>query len=152
MAFGIDDLLAEGLGIINKFIPDGNARAQAKEALELTITTAYNAGLQSNAQANIEEAKSPSLFVAGARPFIMWTCGIVIFCYYVPMALVSMALWAYACYVAHGLVPKPDIGMAEIMGLILPMLGLGTMRTAEKIAGVETTGVTGTLLGLFKKQ
>lgn len=147
----IGDLIGAGLKIVDKFIPDTNARSAAKEEMEMAITAAYNAGLQANAEANVEQAKHPSLFVAGARPFIMWTCGIVIFAYYVPMALVSMGLWIYACYAAGGLVAKPDIGMAEIMGLILPMLGIGTMRTVEKLSGVQTTGVLGTIGGLFKR-
>lgn len=155
MAFGIDDIIGQGLAIVNKFIPDTNARAEAAEAITQAATAAYNAGLSANAEANVKQAEHPSLFVAGARPFIMWTCGIVIFSYYVPMALVSMGIWIYACILAGGLVAKPDIGMAEIMGLILPMLGIGTMRTAEKIAGVETRGVNGTLAGAvsgwFKK-
>jgi hypothetical protein len=147
----ITGLLEAGARIVDKFIPDANARAAAREEMDLALTNAYNAGLQANAAANVEQAKHPSLFVAGARPFIMWTCGIVIFSYYVPMALVSMGLWIYACYAAGGLVPKPDIGMAEIMGLILPMLGIGTLRTVEKVKRVETTGVLGSLGGLFKR-
>lgn len=151
MAFGLDDLLAEGLKLVNKFVPDGNARAEAAEKMTQSITDAYNAGLAANAETNRVEAAHPSVFVAGWRPAIGWTCAIVMFTWYVPMALISMGLWIYAVVQAGHLVDRPDIGMAEIVGLVLSMLGIGTLRTVEKVKGVETSGVLGKITGLFRK-
>lgn len=152
MAFGIDDAIAEGLKIVNKFIPDGDARAEASEKLTQTITDAYGAGLRTNAETNKVEAAHPSIFVAGWRPAIGWTCAIVLFTWYVPMALVSIGLWIYAVIQAGGVIPpRPDIGMAEVMGLVMSMLGIGGLRTVEKIKGVDSRGVLRTVLGALKK-
>jgi len=152
MAFGIDDIIGQGLALINKFIPDANARAEATEKMTQSITDAYNAGLAAQGETNKVEAAHPSIFVAGWRPAIGWTCAIVLFCWYVPMALVSIGLWIYAVIQSGGVIPpRPDIGVAEVLGLVMSMLGIGTLRTVEKIKGVETTGTIGKIVGLFRK-
>jgi hypothetical protein len=65
MAFGIDDLIGNVLGIVNKFIPDPAQRAQAESELRASLVS------WDSAQDRIDtaEAASPSLFVTGWRPF-----------------------------------------------------------------------------------
>jgi Holin of 3TMs, for gene-transfer release len=98
---------------------------------------------------NMEEAKNPHLFVAGWRPFIGWLCGITIGIMFIPKCLVITSFWSYKVYLSlsgHAanlpdLPPFPDMGSGEIMGLVSAMLGLGGLRTWEKVKGVESTGV-----------
>jgi hypothetical protein len=52
------------------------------------------------------------------------------------MFIIGMALWIWACLEAGHLVPRPELGIAEIIGLVMAMLGLGGLRTLEKLNGV----------------
>ena len=83
------------------------------------------------AQAQVElnkiEAASPSLFVAGWRPFIGWTCGLALAWNYIVMPILS--IWIQR--------PLPEIDMSQLYPLIIALLGLGVYRTAEKIKGAQ---------------
>jgi hypothetical protein len=85
---------------------------------------------------NKVEAANPRLFVSGWRPAIGWTCAVALFCYYVPYTIVATALWAIQVYHTGSLVPRPDLGVADLLGLCATMLGTATLRTAEKFKGV----------------
>lgn len=82
------------------------------------------------AEINRVEASHRSLFVAGWRPFIGWVCGLGF-------------LWAFLLHplfewtvALRGLdVVPPAIVTDNMMELVLALLGLGTLRSVEKIAG-----------------
>lgn len=137
-----------GKDIIDKIWPDPAQREAAKLELlklqqsgELAEIAQRNGLLQGQIDVNKAEAANPSVFVAGWRPFIGWTCGAALACYFVPKFLVGTALWIYACWIAHGLVPSPDLGIAEVLELTASMLGIGTLRTLEKKWGVATAAL-----------
>ena len=74
---------------------------------------------------NKVEAGHRSLFVAGWRPFIGWVCGIGL---------------AFSFLVVPFLVAYTDMEIADVptdimLELVLGMLGLGALRTFEKIKG-----------------
>ena len=61
MAFGIDDAIAAGLKVLDKFVPDPEAKAKAEADLRESL-------LQwDQAQTKIDEAEAanPNLFVSG---------------------------------------------------------------------------------------
>jgi len=111
--------------LLGKVIKDKDkAAAMAHEIATLSENQAHKlAELQ--IEVNKEEAKSPSLFVAGWRPFIGWACGVIIVNNYI--------IVPYA--VAAGLT-APILDLSEMMPVLLGMLGLGTMRAYEKKNGV----------------
>lgn len=79
------------------------------------------------ALANTMAAQHRSVFVAGARPFLMWVCGLGFLFAFVINPILQW-LW-------------PDVGTPELpldvmMELTLAMLGLASLRTVEKIKGV----------------
>ena len=80
------------------------------------------------AEINKVQAQHRSTFVAGARPFLTWVCGLgLLFAFVVNPILQWLA---------------PDLGAPELpldamMELTLAMLGLAGLRTAEKIKGVS---------------
>ena len=80
-----------------------------------------------NAQAKVNEieAASPNLFIAGARPAILWIGALVILYSYVIAPVLT------TCGV-----PSPDIQLGDLWPVITGILGLGTMRTYEKAQGV----------------
>ena len=79
------------------------------------------------------EAQHRSVFVAGWRPAIGWVLAISLFFYYVPQFVLGSALWAINCYKLHTLVTFP-LNTSGMTQLIIAMLGMGTLRTVEKLA------------------
>ena len=110
--------------IINKIWPDKSEQEKQQLAGVLQIISGQIA-------TNQEEAKSPSVFVSGWRPFIGWVCGMA--CAWNWIGL-KIALFV-AAYLGHNLNIQPA-DISEMMPVLLGMLGLGGLRTAEKINGV----------------
>jgi hypothetical protein len=117
--------------ITGKSVIDPAAQAELeKKVLELENKAQEIQNSVAIAQANIamEEAKSTKLFIAGARPAILWICGIVVLYTYIVSPILK------ACGV-----PVPDMAMSDLWPVVTGMLGLGTMRTYEKSKGVVGT-------------
>ncbi len=104
-----------------------------KMALEIEARKLDQANDMAQISVNTEEAKSPSLFVAGWRPFIGWVCGAGLF--YVSTALPIAEFVAKT----HGYTGEfPDIDTTITMHVLFGMLGLSGMRTYEKTKGVAS--------------
>lgn len=86
---------------------------------------------KAQAEVNLQEAQSPSVFVAGWRPFIGWVCGFG--CAY-SFLMQPVLSWISGWFGGHAL---PSLEVGQLMPLVLGMLGLGTLRTVEKVQGVE---------------
>ncbi|MCF8475062.1 MAG: holin family protein [Emcibacter sp.] len=82
------------------------------------------------AEINKIEASHRSLFVAGWRPFIGWVCGMGFLWAFL---LHPFFEWIVALRGMH-IVP-PHIMTDNMMELVLALLGLGTLRSVEKITG-----------------
>lgn len=118
---GIDDIVSVGLKVIDKFVPDPNAKAQYEADLRASLANWD----KQQADINAVEAANPNLFVSGWRPAIGWIgAGGLAYQYIVRPFAVGMG-W-------HDL-PTLD---SSLMELIIAMLGLGGLRTYEKIKGV----------------
>ncbi len=122
--------------LIDRLIPDRAAAEKAKAEMELQLVQAANAAAMAQVEVNKIEAGHSSVFVAGWRPAIGWVCAGAMALYYIPMALVGTGLWAWACIQAGAIVPRPEMGIVEIIGLVTSLLGMGTIRTTEKLNGV----------------
>ncbi len=82
-------------------------------------------------EANEEQAKHPSLFVAGTRPAVMWICALGLF---TSFFIMPIAEWATSIWAPE--VTLPQLNTGELMTLTLSLLGLGGMRSFEKTKGV----------------
>ncbi len=80
---------------------------------------------------NIAEAKHRSTFVAGWRPFIGWMCGIALGWHFLlqPMAYFIFSSFGVATPI------ESIFDLSQLNTILLGILGLGTLRTAEKAAG-----------------
>lgn len=132
----IDILTGPVMKILDKVIPDPAAKAQAQlEMLRMTQAGEFkeiDAQLEmarNQTSVNVEEAKSTSLFVSGWRPFIGWTCGLIFVSNYIGVPLLA---WLSP---ALNIPPPPRLDIGEVLPVLLGMLGLGSMRTAERIKG-----------------
>ncbi len=121
-----------------RFIPDKGKRAEAKEQFEGQMLQAMTGLVQGQLDINKEQAKHPSIFVAGARPFIMWVCGFALMWQFL---LEPMATWALLAFSTRELPAFPQLDMGPLMTLLLGMLGLGGLRTYEKRLGVARNSI-----------
>ena len=101
-----------------------------EEELTLEIVKQRLAQKPALAQAAIMQvqAQHRSTFVAGARPFLMWVCGIGFLFAFVINPLLQ---W---------LMPNagaPELPLDVMMELTLAMLGLAGLRTVEKLKGLS---------------
>lgn len=114
-------------------IPNPNERAKAKEQFESDLMNAVmDASAQQN-KINAIEAAHKSVFVAGWRPFIGWICGIGLLWAFVVQ---PMAAWLFAAFIPEFPHP-PQIQTDGLYQLVLAMLGMGGLRTFEKMRGVS---------------
>lgn len=132
MAFGIDDAIAAGLKIVDKFIPDPEARAKAESELRSSLL----AWDQGQLAVNRAEAAHVSIFVAGWRPWIGWVCGAALTWQFVLAPLVT---WGAA--IGGVTFPAPPMLDDQLWELMFAMLGMGGLRTFEKLKGVDRSNL-----------
>lgn len=119
--------------VIDKIIPDPTAKAAAQlQVLTMQqngdfkqLDVALQTSLAQIATNNIE-AQSASVWKSGWRPFIGWICGVGLIYQFLIMPLLSGFL--------HESFPPLDT--TTLMTLLGGMLGLGTLRTFEKVKDV----------------
>jgi len=118
----VADLIKDG---IDKIWPDKTDQEKAQAAYLL-------AALQGQLDINKAEAANPSIFVAGWRPFVGWVCGVG----FAVNALAPLLEWL-AALVGHP-VKFPAFDTSVEMTLLTGMLGLGGMRSFDKVNGVAS--------------
>jgi hypothetical protein len=123
--------LAETL--ISRIWPDPAARASAEAQLVKAQMDAAIAGVQQQIDINKIEAASSSVFVAGWRPGIGWICGAAFALHFVILPLLG---WV-AVLLGHAPIVVP-FDMQTLMTVLMGMLGLGGLRTFEKVRGVAS--------------
>ena len=105
-------------------------------ALEGKIVEAIAKIDAAQAEVNLAEAQSSSLFVAGWRPAIGWVCALALFAYYPVRVILGMVLWTKLSWTAQTLAVMPEVGMSDIIALVFSLLGMSGLRTLEKKAEV----------------
>lgn len=110
--------------ILDKIIPDKNARAKAQELLEAADQRGEIKLLVGQLEINKVEAAHENLFVSGWRPFIGWVCGVGLF--YNVLLSPFLDIWF----------EMPVVDPAMLYPVLMGMLGLGGMRSFEKAKGV----------------
>lgn len=128
----IQALIGPVTGLLDKFIEDKDAKnAMAHEIATMAERAAHEAAM-AQVEVNKAEAQHRSIFVAGWRPFIGWTCGVALAYHFV---LAPLIVFGVAWYGAE--IPEiPTFDMDSLMTVLLGMLGLGGMRTFEKAKGI----------------
>ena len=125
-------LLDIGGKVIDRIWPDPAQAAAAKFELFKLQQSGDLAQMAGQMQINVEEAKSSSLLVSGWRPVIGWVCGVA--CAWNWLGLSVAKMIAELC--GHPITLSPA-DVSEMMPILMGMLGLGTLRTFEKVKGVS---------------
>jgi len=110
--------------LLDKFIP--NADERNKLAHEIATLAERQAHENAIAQIDVNkvQAAHKSLFVAGGRPAIMWICAVGLL--YNVLLHPILDIWY----------EMPAVNADVLMPVLMGLLGLGGMRTVEKLKGV----------------
>lgn len=137
MALPLALVLDTGLKILDRVLPDPKVKAEAQMRLMEMQNDAIGKELAAELQlavgqleVNKVEAAAPDAFRGGWRPFIGWVCGVALGFQFV---IRPILMWLAP---AIGLPPgMPELDMGDLMTVLLGMLGLGGLRTFERVKG-----------------
>ena len=129
----LDLLIGPVTGLLDKFIEDKDQKAKLAHEIATLAEKQAHESLMGQLEINKEEAKHRSIFVAGARPFILWVCGFAFAYHFImqPMILLFASLFSIE---VTGL---PEFDMTSLMTVLGGILGLGGLRSYEKKNGVS---------------
>jgi hypothetical protein len=116
-------------GVVGKLVKDKDLAQTLNHEINKTI---LNSGL-AQMEVNKVEAAHRSIFVAGWRPFIGWVCGTALLYHYIVR---DWIVWAFSVWAADLPIP-PTMDMSSLNTILMGMLGLGGLRTYEKLKGVS---------------
>lgn len=111
--------------LIDKLWPDPAQRDAAK----LRLLELQQAGELAQISVNQEEAKSSSLFVSGWRPSIGWVCSVACAWNWIGLPVAKFAV----LFLGYAAIDMSPADLSEMMPILLGMLGLGGLRTIEKL-------------------
>ena len=112
--------------VINKIWPDKSEQEKQELAAALTV-------VQGQLEINKVEAGHASIFVAGWRPASGWICNIGLL-----YTFLLQPLLTWLCTVA-GVAQPPGIPFDALYVLLGSLLGVGTLRTVDKVKGVASS-------------
>jgi hypothetical protein len=149
---GFDELFSLGEALIDRLFPDKIKRAEEMRKLEelkqngdLARLQAYVTLMEGQLKINLKEAESKSMFVAGWRPAVGWVCVSILAFNYIGVWLLEyvtnvagfLSVGSGADSIVTIPVP-PRMDMAELWPVLLGMLGMGSMRSFDKMKGTDT--------------
>lgn len=134
MVFGLDDAAfgaatALVTTLVDRIFPDKVAQAAERADFLLKAQTLDNQLATAQAAIDQAEAASSSLFIAGWRPCVGWCCAAA-FAYHLiiqPFLTYLMAIFGHDF-------PLPTFDSGLLTTILMGMLGLGTLRTVEKMS------------------
>lgn len=128
----ISAILGIGNALIERFFPEPSKAAEAKLKLLELQQSGELAQMAAQTEINKLEAQNASIFVSGWRPAIGWVCVAALAYQYLVRPL------AIGLAASQG-VTMPLVGLDDnLWQLLMGMLGLGGLRTYEKISGVAS--------------
>jgi hypothetical protein len=128
----IDRLIYPISTLLDKIIPDKDLKEKLVHDIATMAERHSHDIIKAQIEVNKTEAAHKSLFVSGWRPAVGWTCclGLAGNFLVIPFSNFVMAL-------AGSDIVIPLIDVSTMMPVLMGMLGLGTMRTIEKINNVQ---------------
>jgi len=122
----IGDIIKTVGGLASKFIPDKDKLAEFNHEMGMSM---HNSDLAQIA-VNAEQAKHPSMFVAGGRPAVMWVCVFGLALNYI---VLPIGRWATAIWYPE--ITLPELDITELNTLLYGLLGMGALRSYDKKQG-----------------
>jgi hypothetical protein len=129
--FPLEAVLGLATSLIDRIFPDPAQKASAQLELLKLQQSGELAQITGQLDINKVEAANASIFVSGWRPAIGWVCALALAYQY----LVRPLAGTIATMTGHTLPPLPGLD-DNLWQLMMGMLGMGGLRTFEKVQGV----------------
>jgi len=125
-------ILGIGSQLIDRLWTDPTKAAEAKLELFKMQQSGELQQIAGQLEINKVEASNPSVFVSGWRPFVGWVCGVGLV-----YSFIGQPLLAWYSTVYQFAIP-PALDVSTLLTVLGGMLGLGGLRTVEKINNVAS--------------
>ena len=125
-------LIGPVTSLLDKFIEDKDQKAKLAHELSTMAEKHAQELAKGHLEINKAEAGHKSIFVAGWRPFIGWTCGVALAWHFV----IAPFIMFFSAYFGLDMPALPDFDMGSLLTVLMGMLGLGGLRTFEKYKGI----------------
>ena len=126
--------------LIDRLWPDPQQAAQAKLELikmqqsgELAKLTAETDLAKAQSATNTAEASNPNVLVSGWRPAVGWVCAMGLFSQFIVRPFCE-----FGAHILGKVIEYPSLDLGTLTTLLFGMLGLGALRTTEKLKGVAS--------------
>ncbi len=125
--------------VLDKVLPDPQAKAQAQlellrlnQAGEFKEIDAQLEMARNQAEINKAEAASGNKFASSWRPAMGYCCVAIFAANYIGVPLLA---WVSPMW---DIPPPPRLEIGEVLPVLMGMLGLGSLRTVERVKGGST--------------
>lgn len=118
--------------VVDKIFPDAGQKEKDAATFAIMQATQDFQIAQGQLEVNKVEAASSSFFIAGWRPFIGWTCAVACAWNWIGLSIVKTI-----CTLLQYNVTLMPASLEEMFPVLLGLLGLGTLRTVEKVKGTK---------------
>ncbi len=133
MPLDLTHLFGPIVKILDKVIPDKDLKTEiAYELATLAERQAHTIAVE-QIKTNRQEARSGKFFIAGWRPAVAWVC---VLAFALNFLINPLANWYLA--LSGQVMVLPSLDTEALFPLLFGLLGLGGLRTAEKVKGVST--------------
>lgn len=118
--------------IISRVWPDKTEQEKAQLAAAMAADENFTKLMTGQMEVNQEEAKNPNLFVSGWRPCVGWVCALSF-----SWQFVALPIFLFIGEATGHHIPTPVFDVSTMVTVLMGLLGLGTLRTYEKVKGVK---------------
>ena len=120
----VSSLIGPVSGLLDKFIEDKDQKAALAHQIATMSERHAHEAMQGQLEINKVEAAHKSLFVSGWRPSIGWVCMLGLL--YNTIIANILGIW----------MEVPEVDTTLLVPVMMGMLGLGAMRSYEKVKKV----------------
>jgi len=125
-------VLEIGRTLLDRFVPDPEKRAQSETELVKMVADGELKQVIAQLEINAREAAHPSIFVSGGRPLFIWIGG-----FGFGYATICQPLLTWFARIKGW--PEPPTVDSDLMWVVISgLLGLGGLRSVEKVKGVAS--------------
>ena len=119
-------------GVLDKTITDKNAKQEALASIEAALVSNAQTISLETIKTNQIEAAHRSVWVAGWRPAIGWSCAAGIF-----WMVVGQPFAGWIAALQGNTIELPELPTDILFELTIAMLGMGALRSFDKLKGLS---------------
>jgi len=128
----VANLIGPVTGLLDKFVEDKDQKAKLAHELATMADTHAQELAKGQLEINLADAKSGSFWQGGWRPSIGWCCSLSLFYAYILQPFITFIFAA----VGYPIGDLPELRTTELLPILGALLGLGGLRTFERVKKV----------------